>query len=324
MAGKKQRGVHSRVPSPPEGEGQGGGSSRTSRDFTPHPNHFAGPNDSPDRLAGKIPQGGREFLAEAIQKLSAAGIEDASREARLIQRNAPDEESFAAMVARRAAREPMSHILGRREFWSLDFAVTRHCLDPRPDSETVVETVLASLPDRARPLRILDLGTGSGCLLLALLSELPNATGVGVDASVEALGIAMGNAHRLGFGTRAQFVQRRWTQGLDGNFDIVVSNPPYIPTDEIDRLAPEVARYEPRLALDGGRDGLDAYRAILPGLKRVLAPDGFAVLEIGADQAEKVCRLAETMGFLNQTVHKDLGGRDRAVKLSQFKKMIGN
>jgi release factor glutamine methyltransferase len=251
-------------------------------------------------------------LAQAIDALAAAGIEDAMREARLLQRQAADETAFDAMIARRAAREPVSYILGRREFWSLDFAVTPACLDPRPDSETVVEAVLAKLPDRNRAWRILDLGTGSGCLLLALLSELPNATGVGLDVSPEALGVALGNAHRLGLGNRARFMERDWARGLDGEFDVIVANPPYIPSAEIETLAPEIARYEPRRALDGGKDGLDAYRAIIPNLGRALAPGGFAALEIGATQAERVGRLAREAGFAAEC-RPDLAGRDRCL-----------
>jgi release factor glutamine methyltransferase len=255
-------------------------------------------------------------LAQAIDQLAAAGIEDAAREARLLQRHATDESTFDSMIARRAAREPVSHILGRREFWSLDFAVTRACLDPRPDSEAVVEAVLAKLSDRGRAWRILDLGTGSGCLLLALLSELPHATGVGVDKSPEALGVALGNAYRLGISARARFVERDWTRGLEGEFDVIVANPPYIPTVELGRLEPEVGRYEPRLALDGGHDGLDAYRAVIPGLGRLLAPGGFAALEIGATQAEPVGQIALEAGFAT-LCRPDLAGRDRCLILTR-------
>jgi release factor glutamine methyltransferase len=255
-------------------------------------------------------------IADAIEKLGAAGIEDPARDARLLQRHAESEAAFDAMIARRAAREPASHILGRREFWSLDFAVTRACLDPRPDSETVVEAALSKLADRGRAWRILDLGTGSGCLLLALLSELPAATGLGVDKSPEALGIALGNAQRLGLGTRARFVERDWMRGLDGAFDVVVSNPPYIPTAEIESLQPEVTRYEPRLALDGGQDGLDAYRAIIPSLARLLAPGGFAALEVGAIQAMAVGQMARAAGFATEC-RADLAGRDRCLILTR-------
>jgi len=262
------------------------------------------------------------ILAEAAQRLSAAGIADAEREARLLQRYFPETAEFDAAVARRAAREPMSHILGVREFWSLEFAVTPAVLDPRPDSETVVEAVLEALPDRARPYRILDLGTGTGCLLLALLSELPNATGVGTDASPQALGVALGNAHRLGLSARAQFAERDWTEGVEGRYDVIVSNPPYIPTAEIDRLEPEVVRFEPRAALDGGADGLKAYRAIIPALGRHLADGGIAALEIGADQGVKVSEIARSAGF-ETAIRRDLAGRERCLILRQGKKTIG-
>ena len=261
-------------------------------------------------------------LAEAAKQLAAAGIDEAEREARLLQRYFPDAAAFDAALARRAAREPMSYILGVREFWSLEFAVTRACLDPRPDSETLVEAVLEALPDRARGVRILDLGTGSGCLLLALLSELPNATGMGIDASAQALGVALGNAHRLGLGPRAQFAQRDWTQGLEGRYDVIVANPPYIPTAEIDRLEPEVARYEPRAALDGGADGLAAYRAIVPALGRHLAEGGIAALEVGAGQAGLVGEMARSAGF-DVAIRRDLAGRERCLILRQVKKTVG-
>ena len=267
---------------------------------TPHPN--------------PPPQGGRG-LDRAIERLRAAGLDDPARDARLLERHAENETIFGAMIERRAVREPVSHILGRREFWSLDFAVTRACLDPRPDSETVVEAVLSKLADWNRGWRILDLGTGSGCLLLALLSELPNATGLGVDKSPEALAVALGNARRLGLVTRARFEERDWMCELEGVFDVVVSNPPYIPTAEVDALQPEVALYEPRMALDGGRDGLDAYRAIIPSLARRLAPGGLAALEIGVTQAA-VEKLARKAGFATEC-RADLGGRDRCLILTR-------
>ena len=278
------------------------------------------PSDAPVPTAS--PREGSEILGEAIAKLAIAGVENPEREARLLRKNFPDAAEFDAALARRCAREPMSHILGVREFWSLDFAVTAAVLDPRPDSETLIEAALAELPDRTRAWRILDLGTGSGCLLLALLSELPSATGLGIDASARALGVALANAARLGLAARAQFAERDWRHGIEGRFDVIVANPPYIPSGAIDALQPEVARYEPRTALDGGPDGLDAYRVILPALPRHLAEGGLAVLEVGDGQAAAVAEMAQNAGF-TVTIRRDLGARERCVVLRPAKKNIG-
>jgi release factor glutamine methyltransferase len=263
------------------------------------------------------------LLIEAAARLASAGIESPEREARLLQRYFPEAADFAAALARRVAREPMSHILGRREFWSLEFAVTSAVLDPRPDSETLVEAVLAALPERTRPYRLLDLGTGSGCLLLALLSELPHATGLGIDASAAALDVARANAARLGLADRARFAPGDWAQGLDGLFDVIVANPPYIPTAEIAALQPEVALWEPRAALDGGPDGLAAYRTLVPALPRHLAEEGLAAIEIGADQAAAVGEIARESG-LDAAIRRDLAGHDRCLILRKSKKNIGN
>jgi release factor glutamine methyltransferase len=220
---------------------------------------------------------------------------------------------FHELVARRAAREPMSYLVGQREFWSLPFKVTPDTLDPRPDSETIVEAALDCARDRSARLRILDLGTGSGCLLLALLSELPHAFGVGVDISVAAANIAMENAKALGLGARAAFVVGDWGRMMAGCFDIIISNPPYIPANDIDGLAPEVSKYEPRLALAGGADGLTAYREILSSAPGLLTPTGAVVLEIGADQACAVSTLAEMSGLRVAPIRSDLGARDRCL-----------
>jgi len=218
----------------------------------------------------------RELLREASRRLADAGIEQAPFEARLLAADAAglkvenlvlarDQEVPAAQqeavqraIARRSGREPASQILGWREFWGLRFLVDNTVLTPRPDSETLIEATLGRIADRNRPLRLLDLGTGSGCLALALLSELPNAQAVAVDRSPQALTIAARNAHALGLADRIVFRCGSWTAGLAGSFEIAVCNPPYIPTAEITRLEPEVRNYEPRLALDGGADGLAA------------------------------------------------------------------
>ncbi len=204
-------------------------------------------------------------------------------------------------VQRRCAREPVSRITGEREFWGLGFTIGPASLDPRADTETLVQAVLELAGEGASdaPLTILDLGTGSGCVLVALLHELSMATGIGVDADPATLQIARANARRHGVGARARFVCASWAGPLGRKFDFVVANPPYIPSGEIAALEPEVARYDPRAALDGGEDGLAAYRAILAGIDQVLAPGGWAVFEAGAGQHETVSAMfAEPRGGL--------------------------
>lgn len=221
--------------------------------------------------------------------------------------------AFAAMVARRAAHEPVSRILGHREFWSLDFRLSAATLDPRPDSEILVEAVLDRLDDRARPWRLADLGTGSGCLLLTLLHELPQARGLGIDRAPGAVAMAAENAAMLGLAGRAAFREGDWLAGVTETFDVVLSNPPYIASAEIATLAPEVRLHDPQGALDGGADGLDAYRALLPQAAARLAPAGLCAVEIGHDQAAAVATLMQAAGFAVEPVLTDLGGRDRVV-----------
>ncbi len=269
-------------------------------------------------------------LAQARAALHAVGIESAALDARLLvgsalkvraetviaypERSLTGAEAghFEALLRRRVAREPMAYILGRREFWSLDFAVTPATLTPRVDTETLVAAALNTATDRRAPLRLLDLGTGTGCLLLALLSELPRATGVGVDRSAEALAVARANAAALGLGARASFVSGEWGHGLDRTFDIIVSNPPYIETGALAALPDEV-RYEPALALDGGADGLAAYRALIPDAARLLAPGGFVALEIGEGQAGAVETLLESAGLPPAGRRTDLAGIERCI-----------
>ncbi|KJB95406.1 N5-glutamine S-adenosyl-L-methionine-dependent methyltransferase [Skermanella aerolata KACC 11604] len=216
-------------------------------------------------------------------------------------------------IARRVDREPVSRILGRREFWSLDFHLSPATLDPRPDSETLIDEALAGIPDRKAPLTVLDLGTGTGCLLLALLSELPNAAGTGIDRSEEAVATATANARRLGFGQRARFAVGDWGDGLSERFDLVISNPPYIPEAEIETLAPEVVRFDPVAALAGGPDGLNAYRTIVTQLPNLLKSKGKVIFEVGAGQAADVARLLVTAGFSGIGTRCDLGRVERAV-----------
>jgi release factor glutamine methyltransferase len=274
-------------------------------------------------------------LAAAAARLSGAGISEARREARLLiaavlgwdvarvlgfpeaQVTTAASERIGAMLARRCASEPISRILGHREFWSLRFELSPDTLDPRPDSETLIEAALAALDDRGRTYRALDLGTGTGCLLLAVLSELPCAIGMGIDLSEGALETARRNAAALGLGARTQFRRGNWGDGLSGEWDVILANPPYIASDEIDRLAPEVARFEPRRALDGGVDGLAAYRALAPEISRLLAPAGIAVIEVGAGQAQTVAGTMAGAGLALRAIRHDLSGVDRCLVLGR-------
>jgi release factor glutamine methyltransferase len=220
-----------------------------------------------------------------------------------------DKQAYELLVDRRAAHEPVAYITGTREFWSLDLAVTPAVLIPRPDSETLIEAALGS---DITPATILDLGTGSGALLLAALTEFPGAIGLGIDASPAALEIAARNAERLGLAARAQFQLGDWGQGLEQPFDLILCNPPYVETTA--NLAPDVRDHEPATALFAGADGLDDYRRILPQLGRLLTPAGIAILEIGATQAAAVTALAKDAG-LRASVRRDLAGLDRCLIL---------
>lgn len=225
-----------------------------------------------------------------------------------------DATAFDRLIARRAAREPLAYLLGHREFWSLDFEVSPATLIPRPDSETLVEAALTTWPRL-----VLDLGTGTGCLLLAVLSERPGAYGIGVDLAPAAAALAARNARRLGLADRAAFLCADWDSPLaekDGIalFDLILSNPPYIESAAINVLMPEVARHEPRAALDGGADGTSAYRRIVPALPRLLAPGGVAILELGAGQGPAVAALARRSG-LAADFRADLAGIQRAIML---------
>ena len=216
-------------------------------------------------------------------------------------------------LERRIRREPVSHILGRRGFWNIMLGVTPDVLTPRPETEVIVDHALRLFPE-GRPFSLLDLGVGSGAILLAILAERPAARGLGVDASEEALAIARDNAAHLGMGGRVALLRGDWTAGLgDAGFDLVVSNPPYIATDVIETLDPEVRVYEPRLALDGGPDGLDAYRTLAPEILRVLKPGGRFLVEIGFDQRVAVEALFRQAGALEVETLPDLSTHDRVV-----------
>ena len=227
-----------------------------------------------------------------------------------------------ALTARRVRREPMAYILGEREFWGLPFEVSPAVLVPRPDSETLIEAALSLMPLRTRPWRLLDLGVGSGCLLLTLLREYPNAIGIGLDVSEAALGVAESNALALGVAARTRLLsgdwrQPGWERSLAGPFDLIVSNPPYIDASAIDRLMPEVARFEPREALDGGPDGLAAYRRIAAAVVPLMAPGGHVLVEVGEGQAVEISRIFEMAGLAVRALRKDLAGIDRVVHVQQ-------
>ncbi len=272
-----------------------------------------------------------EALRAAAERLAAAGIEDTRGEARRLLEAAgelspagliaamaeaptPHETArFDALIARRAAREPLSHLLGTVGFWTLELEVTPDVLTPRPDTETVVEAALEAVSGRSAPRRILDIGAGSGAILLALLSELPHAAGVATDISPAALAVARSNAQRNGLVERITFVETSWADGVDGPFDLVVSNPPYIASAVVETLEPEVKDHEPRLALDGGPDGLGPYPHLLAEARRLLKPGGTVVLEIGYDQGDAALALAREAGAQAARLRRDLAGRDRAL-----------
>ncbi|MGK7866267.1 peptide chain release factor N(5)-glutamine methyltransferase [Falsiroseomonas sp. E2-1-a20] len=273
------------------------------------------------------------FLCQAGQVLRAAAIDSPRLEARLLlghamgvtaeallrDPRAPVPPAAAARFGQalraRLAHVPMAYILGRQGFWTLDLAVSPATLIPRPDSESLVEAALAAFPDAAAPLRVLDFGTGTGCLLLAVLAERPAAFGIGVDLSPAAAALAAGNARSNGLAGRAAFLAGDWAAALAGRFDLVLSNPPYIESAAIAGLMPEVARHEPAGALDGGADGLMAYRALAGALPGLLAPGGVAVLELGQGQRLAVEALAVAAGLVPLGCRSDLGGVERALSL---------
>ena len=226
---------------------------------------------------------------------------------------AVQETALEDYLTRRERREPVSHILGRKGFWKLMLQVNKDVLTPRPDTESVVDEALRDFPEHA-PWSVLDLGVGSGAILLAILAERPAARGLGVDVSEDALAVARDNAAALGLAGRAALMRGDWTAGLgDAAFDLVVANPPYIATDVIETLEPEVRQYEPRLALDGGADGLNAYRRLAPEILRVLKPGGRFAVEIGYDQKDAVETLFREAGAAQVQTLRDLADRDRVV-----------
>ncbi|HUJ03260.1 MAG TPA: peptide chain release factor N(5)-glutamine methyltransferase, partial [Rhizomicrobium sp.] len=231
---------------------------------------------------------------------------------------------FEQFIARRIAREPVAYIVGKKGFWDLEFDVGPGALVPRPETETLIEQALKRFPDRSAALEILDLGTGTGCLLLTLLHLYPNATGLGVDSSPEALGWAKRNAQKLGLESRCALRLADWAQVKQTGFDLMVTNPPYLSRDDLAAAGPELA-HEPVQALFGGPDGLDTYRAIAPLLPRLLAPKGCAILEIGKGQGEAVSAILRAAGLEIERLAPDLSGIPRCVMArAMAQKTVGN
>lgn len=267
-----------------------------------------------------------QALAKAVQRLKAADVPDAANDARILLAHAlglersrltlvlPDEmtreaqSGYAQAITAREMRQPVSHIIGVREFYGRCFSVTADVLDPRPETELLVQTAL-NAPFET----LLDLGTGSGCILLTLLAENPTATGQGVDCSQAAIDVATGNAAALGLDVRSRFAVSDWFSNVQGQFDLIVSNPPYITADEMTQLAPEVQNWEPHAALTPGGDGLDAYRVIIKAAPQYLTAGGRLIVEIGATQTADVQALFQARGFDGITCLQDLDGRDRVV-----------
>jgi release factor glutamine methyltransferase len=270
-----------------------------------------------------------DALRHATKTLQQAGIENPAREARLLVAHILGvpastllpaaielpQPALEAALARRAAREPLAYITGTRGFWSIEVEVSPATLIPRADTETLIEAALAHFADRTRVARILDLGTGTGILLLAALTEFPAAFGIGTDKSPAAAALAARNAARLGLTPRAAFLAADWAAPLRAPFNLILCNPPYIPSADIPALMPEVAAHEPASALDGGPDGLREYARLIPALPTLLAPGGLACLELGIAQAEPATALAKAAGFPHIATRQDLAGIPRALLL---------
>jgi release factor glutamine methyltransferase len=264
---------------------------------------------------------------DVVRRLTEAGFVNAALEGRwLVEQVAgpsadmsvplapEDADRLDALLTRRLAGEPLWRVIGEREFWGLPFRLSPDTLEPRPDSETLIEAALATLgPRRGQPLTMLDLGTGTGCLLIAMLHECPAASGLGIDLSSGACEIARANALANGVGERCEIRQGQWTEGLDARFDLILSNPPYIPSRDIAGLDREVREHDPLLALDGGADGLAPYRIFARSLGGHLAPGGFVVLEIGAGQEGDVTAIMREAGWCHRATRRDLGDHPRAL-----------
>ncbi len=273
----------------------------------------------------------KEALRWAVLRLQQERIESASLDARILLEHVlgvsreqllfsldlpitPAQYARLEMlVEKRTQRQPIAQLVGKREFWGMNFVVSEYTLDPRPDSETLIEYVLERIKNRAEVFRVLDLGTGTGCLLLSLLSELPSAKGVGVDYCDNALLVAKENAMALGFAARCEFTRGDWCEKLEGEFDVILANPPYIPTDVIPTLDPEVSEFEPMLALDGGEDGFSCYRKIMKALPSIMAKNGLAAFEFGMGQQRGLEALAVENELEIVGVKHDLSGIARCI-----------
>lgn len=270
----------------------------------------------------------RSVYQESVQRLMDAGVKTPALDARLLlcaaygmsaeefilkQNETIDPALSAAFIARRINREPVSKILGQKEFWSLPFITSADVLDPRPDSEILIETVLRYVPDKMAPVVIADFGTGSGCLVLSLLTELPHARGIAVDISPAALRVAEANAKQLGLDARIRFIHGSWDAEIGEEVDIILSNPPYIPTADIAGLEPEVTNHDPVLALDGGVDGLYPYAFLCDAVHRYLKKDGFFIFEHGIDQSQALANRIRDSRLQTLEMTRDIGGQMRCI-----------
>ena len=265
-------------------------------------------------------------LHKTAKYLSGAGIETSFLEAKILLKEATglksseiicesevrltsnEVQKLVNLSRRRYSREPIFYILGSREFWSLDFNVDERVLSPRPDSETLIQTVREILLDQNNTMSILDLGVGSGCLLISLLKEYKYSSGLGVDVSFPAIQVARENAHKLGVNNRSLFVVSNWASALNGQFDLIICNPPYISSKKIKNLAPEISKFEPKVAFDGGTDGLDCYRSIFPNIRSFLKPQGTAIIELGEGQEEAIRDIAHKSGIRIKGFRADIAG----------------
>jgi len=268
----------------------------------------------------------KEVLADTTIKLSRSGIEGAARDARILTAYAlqiPISElslkineqvsgemtsKLEKLILRRTHREPISKILGRREFWGRTFSINENVLDPRGDTETLIEFVIE------KPVKsVLELGTGSGAIAITLACEWKEVHVTAIDISEEALSLAKSNAEKFNVQNKIDFFKSDWFEAVKGSFDLIISNPPYIGLIEKDEISTEVIKYDPEIALFAGRDGLDAYKKIIPNLAKFINPDGFVVLEIGASQSNQVKNMMNVVGFIDTQIVKDLSGNDRLV-----------
>lgn len=273
----------------------------------------------------------KDLLTQAKAKLKAANIDSAEIDARLLLQYSinfsheklflypdyylldGDIDQYMQLIERRINREPVAKIIGSKSFWKSDFIVNKHTLDPRPDSEVIINAALDMFYNKDMDYRFLDLGCGTGCLLFSLLQEYSQATGVATDISSEALKVAKINMELLGLENRAELLEQNWADSLTEKFDLIISNPPYIPRNDINNLQPEVKNYDPMLALDGGIDGLDPYRYLAKQIILLLKPKAYAILEFGIGQSESIKDIFVKHGYIIENILLDLAGLERAI-----------